>query len=67
MRRVIAYEDGRPIWSDNEPSYARVDSYRGSLVTGEPGVIERSRLRKLIRGKEFDDKSTHPDRRESAL
>ncbi len=44
MRRIVGYLDNRPVWSENQPSQARLSGVRGSLVTGEPGVVERGRI-----------------------
>ena len=36
MRRVLGYENGRPIWSENEPATPLMHASRGGqLVVGE--------------------------------
>ncbi len=44
MRRIVGYHEGHAVWSENQPSRARLSGVRGSLVTGEPGVVERGRI-----------------------
>lgn len=41
MRILVGYIDGRPIWEDQGPSYARIPGHRGSLVTGGPGPNDK--------------------------
>ena len=43
MRRVLGYENGRPIWSENEPAHVPSHSLSGSLVVGGPGPYDRQR------------------------
>ena len=40
-RRIVGYENGRPIWSENEPARAVMAGIRGSMVVGEPTWEER--------------------------
>lgn len=45
MKRVIGYENGRAIWSENVPSSPGLSKgYGGDLVRGGPGPVEAQRL-----------------------
>ena len=48
MRTVIAYDNGKPIWSDNVPANGAAGPVRpsGSLVTGLPDWRERKAVKK---------------------
>lgn len=42
MRRILAYENGRPIWSENVESYARLSTIGGSISVSAPGPNDAS-------------------------
>lgn len=50
--RIRTYVDGRPAWSENQPSYARIPGHRGTLVSGESGPRELDRQRAAVRRQE---------------
>lgn len=45
MRKVLRYENGRPVWSENDPGgRAAVPGFGGTLVTGLPTGEDKAKL-----------------------
>jgi hypothetical protein len=46
MRRIVAYEGSRPVWSENTPAYGGSIRFGGALDFGASGTIGMRRDRK---------------------
>ncbi len=53
-RRVTGYVEGKAVWSDDGPSYARVMGHGGSMVSGQSGAanVRRDRVAETERNRE---------------